>query len=335
MQNPVFVDWLSMHQVHYGEKLPVVNQGQVFSLDEDGQIEWTTQRHMVLEGSYNSKLMLRCDGSSVHVSGNVGRWHRTDNLFGFSYQQCVRKWNSILNDFNLPPFTAGELVFIEGQNHFGFTGAVNTRIDITKNYTFFNRDDLAFFMQWLSTHQKGRLKVGVSGDGSTVHWGEGSKYIYEKFYDKFLEMQAHGKRKNTVPQEVKDFVFDNGVGRHEITLKSRYLTQNGLKFMGATDMDTLTQIYRERSQLVLKQSLPWNDFNDIPMPYRATAKDWRDGVPVVQTMKKATFYRHRVALKHYGIDIATPCNVRALPVRFREINYAALIAPEWYRKKYG
>lgn len=334
MQNPVFIDYLSMNQTHHGIKLPLVNKGAVWSVDEDGKIEWTTERHFILEGSHSTKLMLRCDGSTVQASGNIGRFRRPDNLFGYSYEECVDKWNSVLNDFCLPPFTAGQLTSFYGDKSFSFTGAVNTRIDITKNYAFFNREDLEIYMGWLATHQRGRLKVGVSADGATVHWGQGSKYVYEKFYDKLREMQHHNK-KTPLPKEVMDYVEEVGVGRHEITLKTRFLTQNGLRFLGATNMGTIHQIYRERSQLVLEKKIPFDEFNDIPKPYRGTAKDWRDGVALASMMNERTYRRHRAELKKYGIDIATTPNIKSLPMKTREIQIAALTAPDWYRKKYA
>lgn len=333
MQSPVFVDYLSMNQTHHGEKLPKINKGAVWSVDEDGKVEWTTHRNLTVEGSFSTKLMLRCDGSTVQVSGNIGRFRRPDNLFGYSYEQCVRRWNEILNDYCLPPFTPGEMTSFYGDSSFCFTGAVNTRIDITKNYAFFNEENLHLFMQWLSGHQRGRLKVGVSPDGATVDWGRGSKYVYEKFYDKYKEMQHH--KKNTTPLDVREFTREMGVGRHEITLKTRFLAQNGLRFLGSTNMGTLTRIYRERANLVLENKLPYDEFNDIPKPYRATAKDWRDGKNLLSDMPLRTFQRHRRELKKYGIDIAVACNVKQLSIKVKEIQFAALVAPEWYVRKYG
>lgn len=335
MEQPVFVDWLSMYQVHPGGGLPVINKGCVFSLDEDGGVEWTSQRHITVEGSFDSRLRLRCDGSKVEASGNIGRFRRPDNLFGFSYEECVRRWNRILNEFCLPPFTKGQMCFYSGDTTVSFTGAINTRIDLTKNYAVFGREDLVSFMGWLATHQRGRLKVGVSADGGTIEWGRGSQYCYEKFYDKYLEMQHQLKRKKYLPPDVIEFVRDVGVGRHELSLKSRFLTQNGYRFLGGTSMGDLINLYRHRSQLVLTDKIPFDDFNDIPMPYRATAKDWRDGLDLAAEFHVRKYQRHRRALLAYGIDIATRCNVAHLRTRIKTIEVTALVAPEWYRQNYG
>jgi hypothetical protein len=245
----------------------------------------------------------------------------------------------VLQTFNLPPFTKGEMFSYAGDPFMSWTGAINTRIDLTKNYALFGRKNLAFFMGWLATHQKGRLKVGVSPDGGTVSWGEGSKYIYEKFYDKLREMQRKSKR-HFIPEDVLKYVEEVGVGRHELTLKTRFLTQNGFRFLGGTSMSNLIELYRHRSQLVLTDKVPFDDFNEIPTPYRATAKDWRDGVDLSTTMKRSKYFDHRRALLAYGIDIATKFNAEYLRANIRhkgeiEINPTALVAPEWYRRKYG
>ncbi|MDR2239282.1 MAG: hypothetical protein LBE33_02450 [Zoogloeaceae bacterium] len=325
-----------MKQVHPDGGLPVVNQGCVWSVDENGEVDWLTNRSMEYEGSFGTKLRLRCDGFIIEASGNIGRFRRPDNLFGYGYEDCVSRWNQVLHDFGLPPFTRGEMICYAGDEFVSWTGAINTRIDLTKNYALFGRENLSWFMGWLATHQKGRLKVGVSPDGGTVHWGEGSKYIYEKFYDKLREMQ-HRVKCHFIPEDVLNYVEEIGVGRHELTLKTRFLSQNGFRFLGSTNMANLIELYRHRSNLVLTDKVPFDDLSEIPQPYRATAKDWRDGVDLSSSLKIRTFQRHRRYLLAYGIDISTPCNVEHLRTRIKhkEINPTALVAPEWYRRKYG
>jgi len=336
MDHPIFIDYLSMKQTHPEGDLPVINQGCVWSIDENGEVEWTTNKAMEYEGSFGTKLRLRCDGFTIEASGNIGRFRRPDNLFGYSYEECVKKWNEVLHDFSLPPFTKGQMVMWADDTFFSWTGAINTRIDLTKNYALFGRENLGWFMGWLATHQKGRLKVGVSADGGTISWGEGSKYIYEKFYDKLLEMQRKTKR-HFIPEDVIKYVEQVGIGRHELTLKTRFLTQNGFRFLGSTDMAQLIDLYNHRSQLVLTDKVPYDDLSEIPQPYRATAKDWRDGVDLLSSMKERTYRRHRQYLLQYGIDIATKCNVEYMRtrVKHKEINPTALVAPDWYKQRYA
>lgn len=335
MQSSIFIDWLTMHQEHPEGGLPRINSGQVFAIDEDGAIEWTTDKAISVDGSYETKLRLRCDGFNIEASGNIGRFRRPDNLFGHTYEQCVEKWNAVLHSFNLPPFTKGEQVFWAGDTHVSWTGAYNTRIDITRNYCLFSREHLALFMSWLASHQKGRLKVGVSPDGGTIDWGQGSKYVYEKFYDKLRQMEHKKYGFKHCDPDVWELVRDNGIGRHELTLKTRFLSQKGFRFLGQTTMGKLIQLYRERSELILTDKVPFDSFNDIPQPYRATAKDWRDGVSLADALHIRKYQRHRRELLKYGIDIATKCNVSALRTEIKQIQCMPLRAPDWYVQRYG
>ena len=100
-------------------------------------------------------------------------------------------------------------------------------------------------------------------------------------------------------------------------------------------MAKVEQLFREERNKVLVQEASVDSFNDIPAPYRATAKDWRDGVDLRLSMKRNPFYRHRRALLRYGIDIAVAPAVQTLPPKVVELNPAALVAPDWYRKRYA
>ncbi len=47
---PVFVDYLTVRQVHDGGKLPIINGGRVVRIDSDGEIEYTVDTRQGLEG---------------------------------------------------------------------------------------------------------------------------------------------------------------------------------------------------------------------------------------------------------------------------------------------
>jgi len=43
-----------------------------------------------LEGSFDSRVEIRCDGHQVEFSGNIARYGRSDNLFGYSFVESIR-----------------------------------------------------------------------------------------------------------------------------------------------------------------------------------------------------------------------------------------------------
>src|SRR5438045_1883846 len=97
----LFVDWLSLEQVH-DVPMPRINDGRVISIDADGSVSWEVDRAFSVEGSFESKVQVICDGNRVRFSGNIGRFNRTDNLFGFEFPECMRRINHVLQGLGLP-----------------------------------------------------------------------------------------------------------------------------------------------------------------------------------------------------------------------------------------
>ena len=331
----VFIDWLSMAQVH-AIRLPVVNDGRVIAIDMHGQVEYETDRKMPLEGSHDTKLRVRCDGFRVEVDGNIGRFNRPDNLFGLTYEQCVEKWSRILRELGLPGFSPGIPMIRQRVGRTSrlieHTGAVNTRIDVTKNYTCGNDELLNMFMNHLGAQQLSRTKAGTKTRDGSVTWGEGSRFVYEILYDKFRELIRHSKGLDHI-ERVADWCKENGIARHECKFKTRYLTQKHLRFLAETSHDLLVEEYNMRAEKLFSQIVQWDTLNDIPKPFRATAKDWVDGVDLASTMSLRTFFRHRSYLKQFGFDISmTPPNIeeRQRLITPVKVEIRDAVAPDWY-----
>lgn len=331
MHNPLFIDWITIQQFYPDGGLPCVNNGQVFSVDSDGSIEWQVEKAFAHEGSFSSKIQIQCDGFMVRLSGNVSRFNRPDNLFGFDLDQTIIKSGHILSNIGLPPFTPGYAQLIYGHEFPQWTGAVITRLDLTKNYILGNRENLKLFMNHLASKSAPRVKTGVFPDGATVDYGRGSKYLYHKAYDKFLQWSGRGQKYKPLTQ-VMNWVEKVGLLRHEVTLKSRFLTQNNLRFLGVLNMKKLCDVYNIRADIITAEKVPYDHLNEIPAPFCGTASMWRGGVDLTAKLKKATFYRHRKALLAYGIDISRPCNVTDLTTRIKhkEITIMAAVPPDWY-----
>lgn len=75
---------------------------------------------------------VRCDGHQVEFSGNISRYGRQDNLFGFTFADSIERINELLKSLGLPPFTAGKL-YKFADSGWTWTGARVSRIDITCN----------------------------------------------------------------------------------------------------------------------------------------------------------------------------------------------------------
>lgn len=331
---PAFVDYLTIRQDYPAGGLPVLNDGRVIRVGADGTVEYVVDRRAGLEGSFDSRVEIRCDGYSVEFSGNISRYNRRDNLFGYDFAETIRRINALTNLYSLPPFTCGKF-FRFADAGWTWTGARVSRIDITCNYAAGSLEALQVLIRSLAGQHVGRLKGRLTPDGATVEYGRGSTYVYGKCYAKHVEFERHLTRKSGshVDEEVIDFCRAYGVLREEFTLKSRFLTQNCICYLGAITHDELVSVYLARSQFRRLSEVKYENFDDLPRHLRATYVSWQNGFP--QGISRATFYRHRRSLLQYGIDISVPSNVHILPIRIRTVEVAALEAPDWYRRKYG
>jgi hypothetical protein len=330
----MFVDWLTIRQDHGTGLVPRLNGGQYMAIDSDGSIDYLVERRVGLEGSFDSRVEVRADGSSVEFSGNISRFNRRDNLFGFDWDETIRRVNALLNLYSIPPFTSGKL-YRFSDSGWTWTGARVSRIDITMNRACFSDEGMQVVLRTLAAHHVGRQKGVLSVDGGTVEYGRGSKYVYGKCYAKAQEFVKHRQRKSGahVDSEVIDFCSRLGVLREEFTLKSRFLTQNNLCFLGSINQSELVDVFMARTQFRRFERVEYDDFNNLPRRLKPTYVSWRDGLP--NDLSRGTFYRHRSELLKYGIDISIPNNVARMPVRDRTVDVAALESPDWYRKRYG
>lgn len=332
MKKP-FCDWLSLYQVHMG-MLPLINDGHVFSVDQNGVVDWDVATKHKHRGSFETSVLVSCDGSRVRLDGNVGRFNRNDNLFGYGVQDCVRIANRILAGFDLPPFTDSTNPILtsshNGENLSVIpTGAVLTRIDLTQNYVTGSESNCSQYIRYLQGFKSGRHEplpyrsVGVS-------WGEGSKYTYAKMYAKAADYIRH----RTINHPLHDarlyaFIRDSGIVRHEISLKSRFLKQKNLWRFCQWDQEMHNKIYAMFEDVV-SDSAHVDEFLEIPGRAGELAVAWRDGADLKTRLSQATYYRYRRELLRYGIDISIPSNVSRLKMRVHVIEVAPSAAPSWY-----
>lgn len=331
----IFCDWISIHQDH-GCELPIVNDGIVMSVDEDGQVRWKSHRPTAVEGSHSTQVRVRSDGNGyVSFSGNVSRFGRPHNLFGFDLGECLHRINEILGWYGLPPFTRGmeipRISKVSGrwcsadrgramQVKIEWTGARITRLDLTQNFGTGSLSDARAYMEWLSTQQHtARIKVGTYHDGETVDWGRGSRRIYSKAYLKSAELARHG-----APVEAVRYCEDRGVIRFEVTVKSTQLIDMGCHFLGSLDMTQLELLFAERREVMTRAEHTHDDLEQLPNTLRRTARDWLAGDDLAKRMSERTFRRHRKELLEYGIDIAVKRNVVEFKPRVRVIEVRPL-----------
>lgn len=330
---PFFVDWLSISQDHTAGGLPVVDSGCFMACSADGELEWKKTKAVKHEGSFETSLNVRCDGFRVTFSGNVSRFGRRENLFGFDFWQCIERINAVLAFYELPPFTAGErMQFVtRGDIRYAWSGARVSRIDLTANFEAGSADNAHAVMQYLGAQHAGRHEGRVLGQGETVAWGKGSRRQYWKAYIKHLELQRHGCE----DAKVIEHCASRGVVRLEGTLRSNALTDYGCAFLGDYErgwaMPQLIQLFNEHTEVLTRGAeKSTDDLDELPKHLRATARDYLAGMDLSSSMSRASFYRHRRELLSYGFDIAVR-NVTPFKPRVRVVELRPAEIPSWYQ----
>lgn len=301
----VCCDWLTL--VHtYREGAPMRESGRVLKLDADGVLEWQSQCWDSIRcESSDTSIRARCDGRTLRVSGNVGRFGRADNITGYNVATCVERARVLLDglDFDVCGFGAmGE------RSPHGHDGTVITRVDLAGNYQVSDYPGLCHAM---SVRKVGRLLPIMGRYGPT--WGYGAKragWVRAKLYDKSAE-QAGRK----LPASGAT------LARFEVQLGAEYLRRAGLDTVEAwgKDDEMAKVIYGRFAERVFRDTASVEDWREMPRHLRTWAVLWRDGADLRSLMSQATFYRTRKALAAWGFDVSTPCNVQALSRVVRQV----------------
>lgn len=340
-QSVGFCDWISIYQRH-PQRLPVLCDGAVMRIDVNGETINTTLRKTRIEGSHDTSIYLRCDGETVWFEGNASRFGRPDNVFGYTFRQCIERINALLSQRNLPPFTDGEKFIsnFKGEPRAIWTGAMVTRVDMTQNFITGSKEDAYHFMRWLSGQQASRLKTGTHGDGETVDFGRGSRRVYSKAYLKGAEIRRHAQG-NEYLQQLADWCDQVGLVRFETTYKSTKLHDMGCHYLGGFDMKQLEIDFEDRKSVFTRASADVEELADLPKAVLGTYRMWQAGDDVTSKLSRAAFYKHRKALLPYGVDIAVKSNVVQMKSKTRVIRLGPVSPPDWYelpeieRKRYG
>lgn len=332
---PSFCDWVSIYQTH-GQGLPLVNDGAFVRYDADGSHVCTTLRKSQVEGSHSTSCQVRCDGETVWFDGNVSRFGRPDNVFGFTFAQCVDRINAILRSMGLPAFTTGDRLRVSvagGQDdkpH--WTGARVTRLDLTQNFSAGSQEDAHHFMRFLATQQASRLKTGTHGEGDTVDFGRGSRRVYSKAYLKGPEILRHIAKSSDPIYSAKLASWCNSVGlvRFETTYKSTWLIDNQLQYLGAIKMSQFVKDFENRQEVFTRATLDVDELSSLPKETLAVYRMWQAGDDIASKYKKSQFYKYRSALLPYGVDIAVRNNVVQFQPKTRVIKLGPVQMPDFY-----
>ena len=387
-----FVDWLSISQQHRPGILPIFGSDYNIRADiESGEIKRSTVVGYQHEGSYDSSLQIRSDGFCVSVSGNPSAFSRPDNLFGFtSVSDALDCVNFEVFGLGLPVLTSARnheelesgmsVVLRRGvvrkvnreysELHFDISSMGRTsahsqtllkdgrarisRVDITENLSTSGAVD---FIRHLSSYFHHGRAGNLHPNGRTVDWGQGSRRIYTKYYDKaysiglrIKELQSlynHNHNDNVLQhlqylEKLKHWCEEFGIVRRETTFKSTEIIDRNLSYIEQwdNDMDNIIRPYQFHKKLHLTETT----FTGVSgvLQSKGIKKTLADKAELIHTSwvngadikslcgSESTYYRNRRILLLVGVDIFTECDISRLPLRVIKSEWKDIESPSWY-----
>lgn len=306
--------------------------------DSNDKEKWKTAKHLPLEGSHSTSVLVRSFAGQVELRGNVGRWCRPDNVFNLDFDSTLRRANQIVDCFGLPHFCDDGDYWTDKDGKVCSIGAAITRLDLTRNYATGSETDAVRFMAWLDGQSLPYIRRGRKVGSTTVQWGSNKGRYKLIAYDKAQEMLDHAKNKaqRDLIKESKIFQFcnDNGIVRVELKLARQELEAKGLRFLGEVNMQKLQNLFNEKVAFLHQSKVPDDlELADLPKMARLTYRAYMSGVDVTLILPRETLRRHAVALRPFGIDILSAPNIEHLKTQVRTIDIQAVDAPEWYWKE--
>lgn len=335
----VMVDWVTAW-VPCGHPEPITG-GRLLKVDRNGETEWEVRTRLEVEGSHESKMMVRTEGlddrgwgSLLLVHGNPSKWIQGHNLFGSSdlVGLVAAVMERLVSLLGLCPTDLQRALWRRGAFEL-------TRVDVTASYNLPGRADVRAWLRSAeySAYLKHRGRASLIKNG-TLYFGQHSRRWSLKFYSKGDELDSgkgHG-----LPSElpmVGDLrAWANDKLRVELVMRAMELKRRGLALAASWRDNVAVDLFNtilEGLDLSAQHTLSSAALESLPPHLLRVYHLWQAGQDIRALYSRATFHRYRNALKPYGIDITAklsqePSNVVPL-VRVLEAVPAS--PPDWAR----
>ncbi len=300
---PVMLDWVGARGIRWTSD-EVFNGGTVLSLSPAGEIEYRTERRMVVEGSYSANITIRGGGGYIELSGNPAKFLQGHNLFGPSDLKplMARALEVIADRLGHVPTPEDRLSWHRG-------GYELHRLDITGMIDCGSPQRVRKVLNVLG--QVARTKYqGALTDSGTVYIGQRSRRFKLKFYDKGAEIRKHPLSGTMSPDwHQKLTAWAAGKLRAELTLGSQWFHDNS-NFRSARwwDADFPSHLLNSRLEVLeVSDTMRLDEDSVLSLPPKLIAiyDAWRAGRDLQALYSRPTFYRYRRQLLDLaGIDIA-------------------------------
>lgn len=299
------IDWVTGTYFvdHDPEKL---NNGRVFSMNPDGEIDWHVDKVLSVEGSHSSNIQIKsATDNSIWFSGNPVKFLQGHNIFGTDdIQYLLSKFFDSLvkiDSLGLKPTDIQRERVIAGN-------VPLTRVDVNQSWLLNSKSDV---LSWIrAAGLCARLKHRGAGQfsGDTLYFGKHSRRWSVKCYSKGHELTAKGRALHA--DLAHPFIIDyaDKALRLELVMRSMFLKDAHLDLACNWTPETakLLLVSTVLSNLEITDNMTIQDevLTDLPTRLRLVYQSWRNGDDLRSMLPKNTFYRYRRAMLPHGVDIA-------------------------------
>jgi II/X family phage/plasmid replication protein len=328
MAIPVFCDWaklrFAVNKPPIGTNYALAQYNRDIGLDAQDWERNAWIKHIkkpefvdeLIGTSASSSVQLRYDAQSgfLDVDGNLGKWGRSNNVWNYGVYGSVWRF--------LPSILVGGVQIVGDMRL--------KRIDLTANVSFKSASDAYAYLRWAGMRKIARLNPKPYLTG--VMWVTENYSL--KIYDKLVDL-SRNKMKLLSEKINSEFGY---VLRFEITLRSDELKKYGMEYLHCWQNKDfkMSEIFEDKFKPLLRNdALTDNVTDEMPTRLASAVDSWRSGRNYLAMVADGrinirTYQRLRKDLLIYGFDISQPCNVTALNIRPREIEFSFIDAPAWY-----
>jgi len=269
-----------------------IGGGRVASFNVDGELEWSVNKRMEVEGSGSSRIQLRSvTAESYEFSGNLVKFFQGHNVWGSNdLSALVEAWDRYAFGRGFPMILGSPVL---------------KRVDVNASFKFATQAEALEWIRWAaqSAHLSHRGRGSLYKEG-TVYWGQGSRRSSLKAYSKHVEVVSTTKAKEGDPL----YQVTKGIVRVEATLRRMELKRLNLANLTEwtpQSANIVLMLFLER--LNLPENVPGESLLDVlPRCLHGPYAQWLHGRDPRRLYSRATAYRYRLALLEHGVDIFVP-----------------------------
>lgn len=284
------IDWVSF--LVDCEPHEPIHGGRVAAFNADGEVEWTVNKRLEVEGTGSSRVQIRSvTVDSYELSGNLTKFFQGHNVWGTSdLPALIEAWDRYAFTRGLPMMYGEPLL---------------RRVDVNLSYRFDSQAEALEWLRWAAqvAHWSHRGRGFLHREG-TVYWGQGSRRSSLKAYSKHLELVSTKRAKEGSPI----YEITKGIVRVEATLRGMELKRMGLEHPTKWTQETAKLVMMSLlERLTLPDNAPSESLLDVlPQHLKAVYAEWLHGRDPRKVYPRRTAYRYRKALLDYGVDIFIP-----------------------------